>query len=202
MRGTAWAADERTIRTWGGVLVAWVTAWIIAGAVLGYEIYQLTGLTQATVNSGQRLSQAGERLRSLADTPIVGGAVADVGNEVFATGTDLSASGERADRSVRAIGALVGLATAVVPSATALAVFLPIRRSRRRDAADMCTSLERDGLTASLQAVLAHRAVATLPLPVVFSLSADPHQDLADGRHHALAVAELARMGITVSEIE
>lgn len=193
------AADERTIRTWDGALVAWVTAWLIAGAVFGYAIWQFTDLAQTMVGSGQRLSRAGERLSSLSDTPIIGATVADAGAQVSATGTDLIASGESADRSFRAISMLGGLALAVVPSASAIALYLPIRRARRRDQDHIRTHIERDGLTPALQAVLARRAVATLPLPAVFSVSPDPHQDLAHGRHHDLALAELARLGITVS---
>lgn len=202
VKGTAWAADERTIRHWDGALVVWVTAWIIAGAVLGYEIWQMTGLAQTTISSGRQLGQAGEKLQSLSGAPIVGGTVADVGAQISATGADLVKGGRSADQSVRAISVLVGLSVAVVPSAAAMAVYLPIRRNRRRDQEDIRGFLEREGLTPALEAVLARRAVATLPVPVVFSLSDHPHQDLADGRHHSLAVAELARMGITVSKPE
>jgi hypothetical protein len=193
---------ERTAGAWGGALVAWATAWVIGGAVLGFEIWQLTGLAQTTVSSGRQLSQAGQRLESLSGTPLVGDAVAEVGEQIGATGAGLIENGDRADQSIRAISLLVGLAVAVVPTASAVAVYLPIRRAQRRDQAAVRSHVEREGLTPDLEAVLARRAAATLPISVLLSQSSGHGLRLAEGDVRALARAELARMGISISEPE
>jgi hypothetical protein len=192
-------ARRRATGTWDGALTAWATAWIIAGVVLGFQIWQLTGLARTTISSGQQISQAGASLESLARTPIIGEAVADVGRQISATGQGLVENGTRAERSVRAMSLLVGLAVALVPTAPLVAVQLPIMRARRRDRDAIRAALAREGLTPALETVLAGRAAVALPVSQVLAMSTE--QDPA-ARRHDLALAELGRLGVALRKGE
>jgi hypothetical protein len=199
VRSTAWAAHERTLRIWDAVVVLWVTIWLVTGVAVGYQIWQLSALARSTVESGQGLGRAGDALQGLGETPVIGERTSKIGEQVSATASSIVASGEQATSSIRGMSLLIGFAVAGIPAGSALAVYLPVRRARRRDAAGVRASLARDGLTPALEAYLARRAVVTLPAADVLKAAADPHGDLMAGRHRALAVAELSRMGFSLN---
>ncbi len=198
MRSTALTVDERTLRRWDSLVVLWVTLWLVVGAAVGFEIWQLTAISRSTVASGQALDRAGQALTGLADTPVIGGSTGKLGSEVSTTAASIVSSGQQAGSSIRGLSVLIGFAVAGIPVGSALGAYLPMRRARGRDAAGIRAALDRDGLTAPLRGYLAGRAVAGMPSADLLAVSADPHADLAAGRHHALAVAELDRLGIRV----
>ena len=90
---------------------------------------------------------------------------------------------------------------ALIPTGSVLGGYLPGRRARRRDVAAIRTALGRAGMTAPLEGYLAQRAVSLLPVTSLLEVSEDPYRDLSDGRHRALAAAELRRLGIAVSGV-
>lgn len=199
MKSIAWAADERTLHRWDGLVALWVTIWLIVGAAVGYQIWQLTGLSRSTVESGQALQNAAEALKGLARIPLIGTRTGEIGDQVAATAANIIVSGQQAGSSIRGLSLLIGLAVAVIPAGSMLAVYLPLRTARSRDTAYIRDILSEQGLTPPLQAYLARRAVATLPASDLLDASSDPHGDLQSGKFRALALAELARLGITVS---
>lgn len=196
MRTHLWAADEQTLRRWDALVVLWVTLWLIVGAAVGYQIWQFGGLSRSTVQSGQSLERVGEALRGFSGTPVIGDQTAAIGDQVAATGSGIVQSGAQAGASIRGLSVLIGLAIAAIPVGSALGFYLPNRSRRRRDTAGLSAALRRDGLTAPLEGYLAHRAVVRLAAGDLLAVSADPHADLATGRHRDLAVAELRRLGI------
>jgi hypothetical protein len=198
MRTHLWAADEGTLRRWDAIAVLWVTLWLVVGAAVGYEIWQFTGLSQSTVQSGQSLQRVGEALRGFSGTPVIGDETARIGDQVAATGSGIVSSGVQAGSSIRGLSVLIGLAIAAIPVGSALAFYVPNRSRRRRDTAGLSAALARDGLTSSLEGYLAQRAVARLTAGDLLTVTDDPYGDLVAGRHRALAVAELNRVGIDV----
>lgn len=128
-------ASPRPWPRWMDAAVAlWVGAWLLLGVWTGYEIRQLTQLSQATVESGRSLQSAATALGRLRDLPVVGDAVAGsidpLVAQVDSTAGDVVASGHRADRSVRSLAVLIGLAVGIGPSGPVLLLYLPLRTAR------------------------------------------------------------------------
>lgn len=197
----AWDADAGTVRTWDGVVFFWVVFWLAIGVWTGYQLWQLTGLAASTVDSGRSLGSAADALQRLSSIPIIGDRTGALGDQVGATADRIVTSGQQADRSIRGLSVLLGVAVAAGPTGAMLICYLPARLARRREGRGVREALRREAPAAPLLAVLAHRAVANLSPTELFAISADPHGDLAAGRHEALAAAELARLGIDTGHL-
>lgn len=196
MGSRAWDADAGTVRTWDGVVVFWVVFWLAVGAWTGYQLWQLTGLAASTIDSGRSLGSAADALQRLSSIPIIGDRTGALGEQIATTSEQIVSSGQQADRSIRGLSVLLGVAVAVAPTGAVLMFYLPARVARRREARRLRESLRREESAAPLLALLAHRAVGSLSPTELFAITPDPYGDLAAGRHEALADAELARLGI------
>lgn len=201
MRTSAWNASDHTVRRWDALVAAWVLFWLVAGVVVGYEIWQLTALSQSTVESGQGLQRAGDALRRLGGTPLIGEKTGQIGDQISRTAAGIIDGGQRASSSIKGMSLVIGLAVALIPAGSVLGGYLPGRRARRRDVVAVRTALGRAGLTGALEGYLAQRAVSLLPVTTLLEVSEDPYRDLSAGRHRALASAELRRLGIAVSGV-
>ena len=201
MRTSTWTADDHTVRRWDAAVAAWVLFWLVAGAAAGYEIWQLTALSQSTVESGQGLQRAGDALRRLGGIPLIGERTGEIGDQISQTAAGIIDGGQRASSSIKGMSLLIGLAVALIPAGSVLGGYLPGRRARRRDVRAVRTALGRAGMTTALEGYLAQRAVSVLPVTTLLEVSEDPHRDLSTGRHRALAAAELRRLGIVVSGV-
>ena len=201
MRTSTWTASDHTVRRWDAVVVAWVVFWLVAGVAVGYEIWQLTALAHSTVESGQGLQRAGDALRRLGDTPVIGEKTGQVGDQISQTAAGIIDGGQRASSSIKAMSLVIGLAVALIPTGSVLGCYLPGRTARRRDVAAVRAALGRAGMTAPLEGYLAQRAVNALPVTTLLEVSEDPFLDLSAGRHRALAAAELRRLGIAVQGV-
>jgi hypothetical protein len=189
------SADASTLRRWDGVALFWVVLWLVVGCWSGVQIHQLTGLADSTVSSGRALATAGQALSTLAEVPVIGETTGRLGDEVSQTAEDITAGGERAGRSVRVLGVLVGLSIALGPVGPVLLLYLPLRMAQRRQTRDVVAAL-RAGHGTGLSAQLAHRAVSHLSPSELSTVSDDPVGDLLAGRYEQLAAAELRRLGI------
>ncbi len=196
MARRAWDADAGTVRTWDGVVVFWVVFWLVMGAWTGYLLWQLTGLAASTVDSGRSLDSAASALRQLSSVPLIGDQTGALGEQVGATADGIVRNGTQADRSIRGLSLLLGVAVALAPSGAVLLFYLPARVARRREVRAVRRGLGRRGDSTAMQALLAHRAVANLTPSELMSITPDPHGDLVAGRHEDLAAAELHRLGL------
>lgn len=197
MRWTGRGADATALRAWDGILFFWAVFWLVIGAWTGYKIFQLTGLTESTVQSGHALQKAGQALQNLADVPLIGDKTAALGDQVGTTANGIVDSGTQARQSVRGLSVLIGLAIALGPTGPVLLFYLPMRVARNREVRAIKQALNAGTAGPGLQAHLAQRAVANLPFSQLRTVSSDPHSDLAAGRHQDLARAELRRLGLT-----
>lgn len=177
----------------------WATLWLIMGVTVGYQVWQLTALSSSGVESGQALGRAGSALQGLSGTPVIGGQTGEVGNQITDVAQGIVAGAEQAGTSIRGLSLLIGFTIVLAPTGPVLAVYLPLRRRHRRDADAVLEMLNRDGLSETLQAYLARRAVTFLSAGDLLEVSPDPHGDLESGRHHDLAAAELARLGVELA---
>ncbi|MGA8980851.1 MAG: hypothetical protein WB473_17205 [Pedococcus sp.] len=201
MRTSTWTAHEHTVRRWDAAVAAWVLFWLLAGVAAGYEIWQLTALSQSTVESGQGLQRAGDALRRLGGTPVIGEKTGEIGDQISQTAASIIDGGQRASSSIKGMSLIIGLAVALIPAGSVLGGYLPGRRARRRDVKAVRTALGRAGMTKALEGYLAQRAVSVLPVTTLLEVSEDPYRDLSTGHHRALASAELRRLGIVVSGV-
>lgn len=125
--------DAGTVRLFDGALAFWVVLWLVVAAWAGYLIWQLTGLSASTVESGQSLAVAADALKNLGSVPVVGDASADFGGRIGATAAQIVDAGRQADRSIRGLAVLIGLSVALGPSAPVLLFYLPARLRLRRE---------------------------------------------------------------------
>jgi hypothetical protein len=189
--------DAPTLHTWDSLCLFWVVLWLVVGIWTGYQIFQLTDLADSTVQSGQALETAAEGLKTLGDIPVVGAAAADLGDQVAATAAGIVESGTQARSSVRGLAVLIGLAVALGPTGPVLLFYIPLRRARSRDVAELLSALAVPSTHPALRGYLAQRAVSNLTTAQLWSITRDPYGDLAAGRHLALANAELRRLGLS-----
>lgn len=118
------------LRVLRGMLTFWTALWLAVGCWSGYEIWQLTGLSAATVDSGRALQSAGQALGDLGDLPVVGQRINELGGQVAAAATEVTVSARAAGTSIRSLSILIGLAVALGPSVPPLALYVLWRRGR------------------------------------------------------------------------
>ena len=196
MTSPSWYVNDRTLRRSDAAAAAWIITWLVVGLAVAYEIWRFTALSESTIDSGQALARAGEGLSGLADVPVIGPRTSELGQQLTSTAGQIVTSGEEAGASIRGLSILIGLAVALIPTGSALFLYLPFRRQRSRDTAAIVTALRRDGLSPRLTQYLADRAVSRVPADV---LLAGGGGNAVDSEHQSyqLASAELARLGIS-----
>ena len=97
--------------------------------------------------------------------------------------------------SVNTASVLLGISLAAIPSVPVLLLYLPQRVSLGRERREIRRALARGGDPA-LEAMLARRALFTLPYHRLRAVSQSPEADFEAGRHAELAAAELWRLGL------
>ncbi|HUV47640.1 MAG TPA: hypothetical protein VMX11_01575 [Actinomycetes bacterium] len=199
MTSPNWHVNDRTLRRSDAAAAAWIITWLVVGLAVAYEIWRFTALSESTIDSGQALARAGEGLSGLADVPVIGPRTGELGDQVTTTAEQIVTSGQEAGASIRGLSVLFGLAVALIPTGSALFLYLPYRRRRNRDTAAIVTALRRDGLSPRVTQYLADRAVAHVPADILLASSGG---NAVDPEHQTLhlANAELARLGISPSK--
>ncbi len=170
------------------LVLAWVVVWILAGLAVGREVRGLAELSDNAEQAGLAAERAADVLDAV---PLIGDEPAEALRDV---GASTIRGAERGRERARTAGTLLGLAIAIVPSLPLLVFYLPGRRTLERDRRAI-----REALAAGdphLEELLASRAVAHLPLARLHAITPDPIGDLQQGRHGALAEAELSRLGL------
>jgi hypothetical protein len=202
--------SERPLKRAGEILadvatLLWLTIWISLGVRLYGLLANLAEAGRLVRDGGTGLTDAGETVGSaLEGVPLVGegaadgirGAFSGAGEPLIVFGTDL-------ERLLIIIAAVLGgllVAVAIIPW---LNRYLPwrIARWRRLNAASRVIRGSRRGRAeaipdATLESLLASRAVHRLEYDELLEFSSDPFGDWVAGRHDRLAKAELDRVGL------
>ena len=197
MRGALLSLDAAARRTLDGLLLVWCLFWLVLGLAVGRELWQLSALGDTVGRTGVALDEAGQAVESLARLPLVGETTGRLGREVRETAAEVQVRAAEARGGAQRLAVLVGVAVALAPTVPVAAVYLPLRWRRVRDVRDVRQALaappeERE----ALDAYLAARAVAHVPYARLRQFTPTPLQDARDGRHAALAEAELSRLGL------
>ena len=175
-------------------LAAWVLLWIVMGIAVAREVRSLADISDNARDAGLATERAGDLLDSLSDVPLVGDRLREPAATIRQAGARTVAGAERSRERAKGVGTLLGISIAVIPSLPLLVLYLPGRMALERD-----RRLIRRGLrehAPGLQELLATRAVAALPYRRLRAITPDPVRDLREGRHEALAAAELDRLGL------
>jgi hypothetical protein len=185
--------------------LVWLTFWITLGVRLYGLLANLAESGRFVRDGGEGIVGAGESIGSAVDgVPLVGEGAADgIRSAMAAAGEPLVMFGSDLERLLIIVAALLGallIAVAVIPW---LNRYLPwrIARWRRLNAASRVIRgprhADREPIPkATLESILASRAVHRLEYDELLELTPDPLGDWVAGRHDRLAKAELDRVGL------
>lgn len=179
-----------------GFVILWIGLWIVLGLLTGSQVWRLSSVSDSAQASAVAANTAGEALQSLSGLPLVGDSSGQLGDEVRAAAEQVRTSAAETDVTLRRLGFLLGASIVLIPLTPVFGMYLPNRATRRREVRALRLRLRGGAMDAPLQAYLARRAVDVLPYQQLFMVTADPTGDLRDGRHDALARAELGRLGL------
>ena len=183
----------------------WLTVWITIGIRLYGLLANLAESGRLVRDGGIRISGAGEAIGSAVEqVPLVGEGAADgIRSALAAAGGPLTTFGTNLERLLIIIAALLGgllVAVAVIPW---LNRYLPwrIARWRRLNAGSRVIRRSRRAGSepipeATIESLLASRAIHRLEYDELLEFSPDPFGDWVSGRHDRLAMAELDRVGL------
>lgn len=185
--------------------VVWLTFWITLGVRLYGLLANLAESGRFVRDGGERIAGAGESIGSAVEgVPLIGQGAADgIRGAMAAAGDPLVVFGTDLERVLIIIAAVLGgllIAVAVIPW---LNRYLPWRvaRWRRLNAAARVIRGSRRARRepipdATVEQVLASRAIHRLEYDELLEFSPDPFGDWVSGRHDRLAMAELDRVGL------
>jgi hypothetical protein len=202
--------SERRLMRAGEILadvstLIWLTIWITLGVRLYGLLANLAESGRLVRDGGVGIRGAGESIGSaLEGVPLVGeGAANGIRGAFAAAGDPIIEFGGDLERLLIIVAALLGtllVAVAIVPW---LNRYLPwrIARWRRLNAAVRVIRGGRHGrgepiAEATLESLLASRAIHRLEYDELLEFSPDPFGDWVAGRHDRLAMAELDRVGL------
>jgi hypothetical protein len=187
--------SNRALHLLDAAMVLWVAAWIGLGVAIGINVEHLTDLSHTVAADGSAVQTLGKSLSGLQSVPFVGGSIGHAAAQIRHAGASAVASGHSSASAIHALGVLLAVAVALLPSVPVFGFYLPLRINRRREAQALRRALQQYGGDPRFEAFLAQRAAASLGYR---RLSAIPGAwaDVEDGRNDRLAAAELRRLGI------
>jgi hypothetical protein len=174
------------------ILLAWTVLWVVAGFAVADRVRGLAEVSATVAKVGGATETVGETIRTL---PLIGGSLEDPAREISAAGRDAVASARAARQSARSLGTLLGLSIALIPSLPVLVLYVPGRIGGARERRELARVVAA-GRDPWMEEVLAQRALVHLPYRRLRQISEDPAADVREGRHEALAVAELEWFGV------
>ncbi len=197
----SWLRDADSVRTWDGVVAFWVVFWLVVGALAAWQIWNLGALSTGVVDSGRALGTAGKALQDISGLPVIGERTGQLGQQVVTSGASIVAGGQEAATSTRVLAILLGVTIALGPLGPVLFVYLPGRLAWRAEVAQIVSLLGEPTRRDAVLAQLARRSLTNLTVAQVLAITSEPEADLAAGRHHRLAAAELRRLGLRLADL-
>ena len=201
-------SEPRGARTREVVADVATALWVLAWGYLGLRLYgmlaEMAGAGRVIRDGGVNLEGAGERVgTAIAGVPLVGEGAATGLREAFsAAARPMVEFGTDLERLLIIIAALFGLLLVVAALVPWLQRYLPwrIAKWRRLNAGVRVIrgrSAEDEPLGADdVTRILASRALHRLEYDELLEFTDDPFGDWVAGRHEALALAELDRVGL------
>ena len=178
------------------VVALWVLLWLVVGVVTGFQVRQLTEVSDSLVESAEALDAAGVALQDIGRLPLVGDRPEALGNQVRDTAQEVDLAGRASRETVRTVSVLLGLALVLIPIVPVVAVYVPLRRAGNRERRAVKRALAGTPDDPVLEEYLARQAVHNLPYSTLREVSTDPWGDIRRGSFRLLANAELTRLGL------
>lgn len=108
-------------------VAVWVVAWVWMGVAVGQDLRGLSHLSDTVTSVGRAAVDTAETIRSLEQIPVVGEEVGQSATSIEEAGLAAIESGRRSRSSVNRTSLLLALSIALIPSSTALLIYLPVR---------------------------------------------------------------------------
>ena len=182
-------SGRRWARALDGLVVAWIVVWILVGAAVGWNLWQLRQLSTTMGSAADSLENVADALDVVGNVPLVGDRIDEFATTVHQTADDTHASAESSRDSISSLSYLLGIVVFVIPSVPVLGLCLPDKLRRRREIDEVLHAL-RQADHAWVDEFLAWRAITKIPFHELHELSDNPWKELREGRHHTLAGAE------------
>jgi hypothetical protein len=177
------------------LVVAWVTASVLAGLAVRRLVDELARPGQAVEQAGNRVANGmGGVQDQLGRVPGIGGGLRAPFQRLGEAGQALAGAGAAQQQVVHELALWLGILVALIPVVVVLMVWLPGRVRWIREAT-AASRLRRD-LGADDLGLFALRAIAHRPLRDLRRVSPDPVADLQRGDYGALAALELRALGL------
>jgi hypothetical protein len=176
----------------------WIGLWVRIGLRIHELVGALAGPGRIVEGAGSDLVRSAEEAsRSLADVPVIGGALRVPFEAISGAGRTLHAAGSAQQDVVATLAVWLGVCIAVIPIGYVLLKYVPDRVRWVREA----TAAERIRLDADDLRIFALRAVVNRPLWELRAATPDPGKALAGGDYAALARLELRSLGLGAEDI-
>jgi len=177
-------------------LALWAVVWVVLALEVATEVRGLSDLSSTVSRVGTAVEESGKALSELTNLPLgLGDRLDEPAKRIEEAGRSANASGRSSRESVDSLSKLLAVAIGVIPSLPLLGFYLPLRVGYVRERRALRRLLDRAGADADLQQMLARRALTNLSYHRLEKMG-DPWRDFEEGRHGALADAELARLGL------
>ncbi len=177
-------------------IVGWIFLMCQGGFAVRDAVQGLSEPVQAMTSSARNLGkELGQAQKSAQQIPGVGNEVSNSLKQVQRSNASIATFGEQQLAAISQLSVILGLVTAIVPAAIAVALWLPIRLRfiRRMQAARMLVSSAPD------LELFALRALARQPLKALDRISQDPAGSWRRGDLRVinkLAALELRSLGL------
>ncbi|MCX6462273.1 MAG: hypothetical protein NTW05_01580 [Pseudonocardiales bacterium] len=178
------------------VVASTVAGFAALGLVVGAQLWGLAELHRGLLDAAVALESTGRAIGLVADVPLLGEGAGSLAGDVTAAAADVRAQAVAARDGVRAVAIGVGATIVLLGLLPAAVLWLPLRLARRRDLRGLRRKLS-GPVDPALVEHLARAAVRRVPYGELRRISPRPWLDLDQGRHTALALAELRRLGVT-----
>ena len=179
------------------LVIAWVLLCLSLGVWAAKKVNSLGALGDGLVNAGESIGGVGEWVNGLADLPLLGEGIGAIGGEIEDLAASTAEKGEQGKDAIWAAALSVGILLTLLPTLPVLVFWLPVRISTERERASLRAALK--AREPGVWEHLARQAADDMPYRELRALSADPWQDIRDGRYEVLARAEIDRLGLTLA---
>lgn len=186
--------SAKSVARFDVAVILWCLLCLTIGIWVGRRIDTLGALGQGVVEAGGGIGSAADALRDLDGTPLIGGVIGSIADEIDGLADATIARGEAGQDAVRRVAVVTGAALVLLPTLPPVVIWLLIRMPWAR---------EREAIRAALVAgdprvreYLANLTLGSLPYRELAAVSDDPFGDVRAGRFDALAAVQARRWGL------
>jgi hypothetical protein len=177
-------------------ILAWLVFCVVLAVAIGTEVRKLDRYGTTMDQSANALEQTASALHLVGRVPLVGGTVGDVADDIDATANSIHESAANTRSAAHNLSWLLMAAIIILPTAPALAIYLPGRISELKTDRELLRTLKRAQDDEFLRNYLANRALQDLPYETLERIGRDPWGEVRQGKTQLLIESELRRLGL------